>query len=126
MNGLVITTDDRMYVQEFQDNIPLYKSVGTVVGGWIQIVSPKNLPCIYVLICNEEGLLQRLPQNLTGCLMYDTITHGWPIVGNIVLMKHGTVNGEPDIIGLNDDDIKFLKDLVQAMTCDLVKTEASK
>lgn len=108
--GLVITTDDTMYVQEFGD--PLYETVGKVVGGWIEKVSPKGLPQPFCFICNEEGLLKNLPLNTMGCIWYGTLDHGCPIVGNIVVMKIGFYNGERDIIGLEDDDIERVKAMV--------------
>ena len=62
------------------------------------------------MIVNEEGLLKRLPINVVGSHLYETDKHGYPIVGNIVIMKEGLRNGEPDIIGLEDDDIESVAD----------------
>lgn len=38
LKGVVITPDQKINIQEFER--PLYRSVGTVVGGFIEIVSP--------------------------------------------------------------------------------------
>lgn len=107
MKGLVITTENKMRVTEFCE--PAYKSVGNAVGGWIEIVHPKQLPVPYCMIVNEEGLLLGLPLNLFGSILYGTARHGNPIVGDIVILKEGfTATGERDLVGLDEDDIKFL------------------
>ena len=45
-----------------------------------------------------------LPMNAYGSFLYRTQIHGSPIVGNIIIMKDGYENGEPDIVGLSDDE----------------------
>lgn len=103
MKGIVITTDNKVEVQTFEE--PLYQTIGKAVGGYIEVVHPKGLPEPFVMIVNEEGLLQQLPTNLIGCLLYATDQHGIPIVGNIVLMKEGWTDEGPDIVGLDPEEI---------------------
>lgn len=55
MKGLVITTENKMQVREFDE--PAYETIGKTVGGWIEVVHPKLLPAPYCMIVNEEGLL---------------------------------------------------------------------
>lgn len=107
MKGLVINTENKMQVREFDE--PAYETIGKAVGGWIEVVHPKGLPDPFCMVVNEEGLLQNLPWNLFGSFLCGTIYHGNPIVGDIVLLKEGyTDAGERDLIGLDEDDIKFL------------------
>lgn len=106
MKGIVVTTDNIMTVQEF--SVPLYKTVGAAVGGYIKRVKPRGLPEPFCMIVNEEGLLLELEENTLGSVLYGTPTHGQPIVGNIVLMKDGYRNGEPDIVGLEEKEIEML------------------
>lgn len=47
-----------------------------------------------------------------------------PIVGNIVFCKEGFVEGERDIIGLDDDDLKCLGALISAVSGGAVKWES--
>ena len=108
MKGIVITTEKEMSVREFSEDRPLHNELGEVVGGWIEHAHPRLLPPPYCMIVNEEGLLLKLPLNLIGSAMYGTATHGYPIVGNIILLKDGCRDGEPDIVGLDDGDIKKL------------------
>lgn len=108
--GVVITTDEKMYIREFAD--PLYKTVGDVVGGWIEIVHPKRLPDPLCMIVDEEGLLKNKCQSLLGSYLYGTDLHYTPIAGDIVIMANGFRNGEPDIVGLADDQIAYVKSAV--------------
>lgn len=107
MKGIVFTHDEKMFVKEFTQ--PLYKSVGEVVGGYIEVVHPIGLKDPLCFICNEEGLLEGLPLNPIGCVWYGTARHGHPIVGNIVVMKEGITDDGPDIIGLTDEEIAQIK-----------------
>lgn len=100
MKGVVVTTDNSVEIREFDR--PLYRSVGQIVGGYIEIVHPVGLAEPLVMIVNEEGLLHGLPKNILGSLLYGTHIHGQPIVGNFVVMQTGYDNGEPDIVGLDD------------------------
>ena len=111
MKGIVITTKDEMRVQEFSE--PVYRSIGDAVGGWIEVVHPKRLEYPYCMVVNEEGVLRKLPINSFGSFLYGTDTHGWPIAGDAVLMKEGyNSDGELDILGLDEQDIKYLRDMV--------------
>lgn len=107
MKGVVFTTDEKMYVKEFGE--PLYQTLSEVVGGWIEVVHARGLKSPYCFIVNEEGLLKKLPFNTIGSVWYQTSKHGWPIVGNIVVMKDGFVDGEPDVVGLTDEEIAEIK-----------------
>lgn len=111
MKGIVITTNNEMRVQEFSE--PAYKSIGDAVGGWIEVVHPVRLKRPYCMIVNEEGMLLNLPMNMFGSFLYGTDYHGNPILGDIVLLKEGIdSDGELDILGLDEQDIKYLYDMV--------------
>ena len=109
MKGILITTDGKVSVEEYDD--PLYKTVGEAVGGYIEVVLPRGLRKPYLMIVNEDGLNLGLPVNTIGSLLYGTQEHGHPIVGNAVVMKEGKRLGEPDIVGITLDD-NVLADLL--------------
>lgn len=110
MKGLLVTVDGKVSVREYGE--PLYKTIGEDVGGYIEIVHPEMLFAPYVMVVNEEGLLQDLRLNLLGSKLYGTPRHGYAIVGNVVFMKEGiNEDGEPDILGLDGGDIEFLRRL---------------
>ena len=110
MKGVVVTTDLEIRIEEFSD--PLYKTVGSAVGGYIEHVKPARLRHPYCMIVNEEGRLLDLPLNYVGSYFYGTDQHGEPIVGNIVIMKDGYRGGEPDIVGLSDVEAEQIKDVI--------------
>lgn len=110
MKGIVVTTDMEIRIEEFSD--PLYKTVGSAVGGYIEHVKPARLRHPYCMIVNEEGRLLDLPLNYVGSYFYGTDQHGEPIVGNIVIMKDGYRGGEPDIVGLSDVEAEQIKDVI--------------
>lgn len=117
MKGVVVTTKGDLSIRDFQ--VPLYRSVGEAVGGYIEIVHPRGLSDPYVMIVNEEGLLEGLKPNVVGSYLYGTHLHGQPIVGDIVFMKVGYVGIERDILGLEDAEIEEIKKLVEPMTSKL-------
>lgn len=122
MKGIVITTKDEMRVQEFSE--PAHKSIGEAVGGWIEVVRPVRLERPYCMIVNEEGALLNLPMNSFGSFLYGTDYHGNPILGDIVLLKEGiNSDGERDILGLDEQDIKHLCDIVSAKSSGEIKQE---
>ena len=87
--------------------------------------TPKGLPGPFCMVVNEEGLLRGLPLNLFGCILYDTVRHGNPIVGDIVILKEGfTTPGERDFIGLDEDDIKFLGAMAVSLSGGGIKWES--
>ena len=110
MKGIVVTTDLEIRIEEFSD--PLYKTVGSAVGGYIEHVKPARLRHPYCMIVKEEGRLLDLPLNYVGSYFYGTDQHGEPIVGNIVIMKDGYRGGEPDIVGLSDVEAEQIKDVI--------------
>ena len=122
MKGIVITTKDEMRVQEFSE--PAHKSIGEAVGGWIEIVRPVRLKSPYCMIVNEEGVLLNLPINSFGSFLYGMDYHGNPILGDIVLLKEGiNSDGERDILWLDEQDIKYLCDMVSAESDGEIKLE---
>ena len=102
MKGVVVTTDLEVRVEDFEE--PLYKTVGAM-----RLKEP------FCMIVNEEGRLHKLPINLVGSFFYGTDFHNEPIVGNIVIMKDGYRNGEPDIVGLDDTEIERVQNSISTL-----------
>ena len=106
MKGILVTTDNMAEIRDFE--APLYKTIGEAVGGYIEIVHPMGLADPLVMVVNEEGLIQELPMNMLGSLLYGTHMHGSPIAGNIVVMKTGWTCEGPDIVGLTDHVLAYI------------------
>lgn len=122
MRGVVFTPAQEMYVKDFGQ--PLNETIGKEVGGWIEVVHPvglKRAPSNLCFVCNEEGLRQSLPLNAFGSVLYGTPMHGHPIVGTIVFMREGVVNGSPDFVELTDADIRWIKKLAHDVSGGLIR-----
>lgn len=99
MKAVTVTHDLQIDFTELDK--PLYCSAGEFVGGHIEIVRPRGLKRPYVMIVNEEFLLQGLPRNKIGCYLYQSHLHGNPICGNFLIMKEQG----PELVGLEDTEI---------------------
>ena len=106
-NIIVITTDNELSIRPTTENTML-DDLQKIVGGRIETVRCLRLGPPYLLICNEEGLMMDLPYNPVASNLYGEDMHGNPIVGDISIVKDGYRDGEPDIVGLTEDEAKEL------------------
>lgn len=90
---LALYTDGAMEVLEIENTLAAMQKM---VGGYIEAV---QMGKGYVVIANEEGLIQRLRFNLN--------TAHWPnpLVGDVFVTK---AKGE-EFASLTDEDLKYLK-----------------
>lgn len=68
---------------------------------------PLQLPDGFLIVINEEGLLMGLEYNLVA-----SVLNGGHLVGDAVIMKDGIVDGEPDIVGLEQADIDIINKML--------------
>lgn len=115
-NGIVITADNEISVQEFSrdGHGVLNTDLRRIIGDSLEKVNPMHLIPPFCFMCNEDGLRLELPVNEAASLLYGTYQHGSPIVGNIVILKVGNFNGEPDIVGLSEDEAECLYDVLKS------------
>lgn len=108
IRGIVIPTSGLPYPIEYPEVEPLYREAGETVGGWLETIPIElHLPVDKVLMVgNEEARLEDLPFNPLASFLYGTFIHGSPIHGNVVLLKQGVRNGEPDIVGLEEPELQ--------------------
>ena len=99
MLGLVVTTKGTMFRKEFAD----FEEIRETVGGFVEHVLPRYLEKPFCILIDEEGKLKRLPVNPVASAWYGP---GDFIVGNAVVMKDGYVDGERDIVGLTEEELK--------------------
>lgn len=107
MLALKITTTGEISRVELTTT-PFFEAVKKEIGGYMEIVKPMRLKEPYVMIVDEEGLLKQLPLKKTGSYLYKTDEHGQPIVGDILIMKFGYTEEGPDVMGLDEKDMKVL------------------
>lgn len=114
MFGLIVTAKNEMSLVEYDP--PNYEVIQKAVGGWYERVNPVGLEHPYRMMVNEEGLLRNLPLNLVGSLLYGTEIHGHPIVGDVIFLKLGYCGGEPNVVGMTEDEAQTLGDRFAEMT----------
>ena len=119
MIALVVNT--RNEIRRVEYDPPHYDVIKEAVGGWYEHVHPMGLDRPYSMMVNEEGLLLGLPMNRLGSELYGTPKHGQPIVGDIVFLKDGYDGGEPDVVGMTEDEAQHLGDKFVKMTGGIVR-----
>jgi len=116
MKAIKITTDDLILAVDIQE--PSLEGMQEQVAGHIEVVRPFGFTYLEVpdnksllMIVNEEGRCIGLPDNDIGSLLYnvnDSDDDWEPIVGDVLIMAEGFVDGEPDIVGLTDEQVQAL------------------
>ena len=85
------------------DSEKMLRDLQDAVDGSIEIVRPFGRSGGHlVMVVNDEGLIRGLPANPIGSLIY-----GDTIAGTVVIMKEGIRDGEPDLIGLTQEEAEF-------------------
>lgn len=117
IKGIVIPTSGLPYSIAYPENEPLYREAGETVGGWLETIPIElHMPVEgLMMVGNEEARLEDLPYNPLASFLYGTFVHGSPIHGNVVLLKQGYRNGEPDIVGLEDHELQKVLNKLQAL-----------
>ena len=119
MIALVVNTKNEIRRVEYDP--PHYDVIKEAVGGWYEHVHPVGLDHPYSMMVNEEGLLLGLPVNRLGSELYGTPRHDQPIVGDIVFLKDGYDGGEPDVVGMTEDEAQHLGDKFVKMSGGIVR-----
>ena len=118
MIALVVNTKNEIRRVEYDP--PHYDVIKKAVGGWYEHVHPMGLDRPYSMMVNEEGLLLGLPMNRLGSELYGTPRHGQPIVGDVLFLKDGYDGGEPDVVGMTEDEAQHLGDKFVKMSGGIV------
>lgn len=118
MIALVVNTKNEIRRVEYDP--PHYDVIKEAVGGWYEHVHPLGLDRPYSMMVNEEGVLLGLPMNRLGSELYGTPRHGQPIVGDVVFLKDGYDGGEPDVVGMTEDEAQHLGDKFVKMSGGIV------
>ena len=118
MIALVVNTKNEIRRVEYDP--PHYDVIKEAVGGWYEHVHPMGLDRPYSMMVNEEGLLLGLPMNRLGSELYGTPGHGQPIVGDVLFLKDGYDGGEPDVVGMTEDEAQHLGDKFVKMSGGIV------
>ena len=76
-----------------------------------------HLPGDIYLVVDELGKVCEKPKdvNVLASMLYPGTPHGDPIVGDVLIGKLGYVNGESDMVGLSDFELKILEEYFAAI-----------
>lgn len=106
MKAIKITTDNEISVVDIQE--PTLEGMQEHVGGYIQTARGYTLNDLDVpgkhnllMIVNEDGFNMDLDYNDVATDLADDF-----ILGDVLIMQEGFVNGDPDIVGLSDEQVK--------------------
>lgn len=99
-DGLIETKEFDVQTEDVNDVIH-----AALDGSFYEIVRIRNIGNKYIMLVDDEGVLKHLRLNPVASELYGIRIHGCPIVGNAVIMREDLVDGEPDIVGLTDDDL---------------------
>lgn len=107
MKALLVYANNLVRSIDFPDNFTL-QWAEEIIGDCdcIEIVRPMHLPRKYVLLIDEEGKLKPHTPNPICSILYGYKRHGDYIAGKAIIVKEDIINGEPDLTGLDDEDIK--------------------
>ena len=70
-----------------------------------------HVPGNFYLVVDENGKILDVPKpvNVLASMLYPGTPHGDPIVGDVLVGRLGTVDGEPDMVGLSEAELKMLE-----------------
>ena len=105
MKGIVVTTDGKITVTKFSD-FPetLSGDIEGVIGGFYEIVRPRNLKRGHTMLVNADGFYLNLePNPLAGSV------YGATIVGNVIFLKEGFLDGDIDFVPFSDEELQELE-----------------
>lgn len=70
-----------------------------------EVVKPRHLPRPYIMLVDDCGAIEPgVDFNPLASELYGIKQHGQPIFGTALFFKEDIVDGEPDIVGLDEDD----------------------
>lgn len=111
MRGIVITTDDKYFVHDFEE--PVVESIGDALEGYPEPVYPVILKGTdYTMFVDDDGRRKRLPINTLASILYG-FPMNTPILGDVVIInqKFSHAQGMYVLKDLTDEDIDRLATL---------------
>lgn len=100
-----VTTDGQVELLPWVKDAKLSRMIGCFC---IEVVHAVLLPTPFVMICDDSGLIAGKPINDVASFFYGTQFHGQGVAGDIVFLKEALVDGEPDVVGMNETEVDYL------------------
>ena len=99
-----ISTDGTIEIKEFNPLDDINDVIHAALDSYYEIVRCRSLPFKYLMLVDDCGLLKSLPVNPVASELYGIQIHGCPICGPALIMREDFVDGEPDIVGMTEED----------------------
>lgn len=99
-----ISTDGTIEIKEFNPLDDINEVIHAALDSYYEIVRCRSLPFKYLMLVDDCGLLKSLPVNPVASELYGIRIHGCPICGPALIMREDFVDGEPDIVGMTEED----------------------
>ena len=102
---VTISTAGMVEIKEFDPlNMDVNDVIHAALDSHYEIVRCRTMPHKFLMAVDDCGVLKSLPVNAVASELYGVRVHGCPICGPAVIMREEMVDGEPDIVGLTEDD----------------------
>ena len=99
-----ISPDGTIEIKEFNPLDDINEVIHAALDSYYEIVRCRSLPHKYLMLVDDCGLLKSLPVNPVASELYGIRIHGCPICGPALIMREDFVDGEPDIVGMTEED----------------------
>ncbi len=111
MKAIIITADGKISPCDVEKNgEPLYELVRDTIGGYMEHIYFPGLPG-FVGTVDEEGKLKCKPVNILATRLYQNPLD--VLVGDVIILKYGTFEGDSDIVGIPDEEANRLMNLIK-------------
>ena len=117
-----ISTDGLIEIKEFNPLDDINDVIHEALHSYYEIVRCRSLSHKYLMLVDDCGVLKNLPANDVASLLYGIRIHECPICGNVLIMCEDIVDGEPDIVGMTEEDTA---ELVRKLRGLIVLTEVN-
>jgi hypothetical protein len=78
-------------------------------GAFYEVVKLRHLPRPFIMLVDDCGAIKpEVDINPLASELYGIKQHGQPIFGTALIFKENIVDGEPHIVGLDEDDTSEL------------------
>lgn len=109
MKTVKVTPDSEIEAIEIKDAT---YSLRNLIKGCPEHIRPRRLKPPYCFFIDDNGLMKGLEVNPAGSYLYETDIHGHPVVGNIFFMKEIKHCNSYSIVGLSDDEVKEIMQII--------------
>lgn len=86
------------------DSNRLLRDLQSYVKGCIEVVRPVGLRYPFLMVVNDCGRLEAMPENMIASLLFDTHYPGETICGPAVICKEVITEDGPELAPLEDND----------------------